>query len=306
MVRSIYYLKLLLKKKRGLGSRTRRILRTFSLGIAYKVRSLVSSETFLRFRCNICGFPNFTPLDLVSAREEASCIFCGSTLRWRTVVHVLSTELFGASLVLVDFPRQVNLKGLGLSDWGGYAEELSKKMNYTNTFFNAEPGLDLKQVDPNLYGSFDFVIASDVFEHVKPPVALAFANVRRILNDNGVLIFSVPYKKQGDTEEHFSGDNGHLAALEPESLLSEERHQDSNPTHRFHGGQGFTLEMRLFSEPSLRSFLSDAGFRDIKFCPYDCPEFGILSREDYSLVIAARPTQIATGGSLPGARYCKG
>jgi len=51
----------------------------------------------------------------------------------RAIVHLLSTELFGESYILRDFPVRPDIRGIGLSDWDGYAGGLPHKLNYTNT-----------------------------------------------------------------------------------------------------------------------------------------------------------------------------
>ena len=50
---------------------------------------------------------------------------------------------------------------------------------------------------------YDFIIASDVFEHIAPPVSRAFVNARRLLKPGGVMIFSVPFSLEADTVERF-------------------------------------------------------------------------------------------------------
>jgi hypothetical protein len=96
------------------------------------------------FRCNICGSPCPTPVHRCE-RDLASCPVCGSNARWRAVVHVLSTELFGESLPLAAFPMRPDIVGIGMSDWPGYAVPLAQKMRYTNTFLHTEPLLDVTQ-----------------------------------------------------------------------------------------------------------------------------------------------------------------
>ncbi len=98
-------------------------------------------------------------------------------------------ELFGTSLVLSDFPHRPDLAGIGLSDWEGYANPLAERLNYTNTFFHQAPLLDITSVGPDHSGRYDFIICSDVFEHVCQPVSKAFENAYRLLKPGGVMIF---------------------------------------------------------------------------------------------------------------------
>ena len=56
----------------------------------------------------------------------------------------------------------------------------------------------------------------------------------------------------------------------------------------FHGGDGMTLEMRMFSEPDLRRRLAEAGFGSVRVYADQVPEFGILWPMDWAVPIAAR------------------
>jgi hypothetical protein len=78
----------------------------------------------IAFRCNICSTLNRARLEQFS-RETPSCRRCGSTVRMRSVVHCLSLMLFGRSLALSEMPADPAIRGIGLSDWEGYASRLA-------------------------------------------------------------------------------------------------------------------------------------------------------------------------------------
>ena len=126
-------------------------------------------------------------------------------MRWRSIVHALSLELFGRSLAITDFPVRFDIAGVGLTDWEGYAVPLARRLDYHNTYYHQEPKLDITCPPPEYEGSLDFVISSDVFEHVPPPVALGFAGLRKLLKPGGVAIFSVPYTPGVACPRTFSG-----------------------------------------------------------------------------------------------------
>lgn len=65
---------------------------------------------------------------------------CRSTVRLRSVVHLLSTELFGESLSLRDFPESKDISGIGLGDWRGYAGRLAEVFSYVNTYHRKDGG----------------------------------------------------------------------------------------------------------------------------------------------------------------------
>jgi SAM-dependent methyltransferase len=225
-------------------------------------------------------------------RELPSCPGCGSTVRWRSIIRTLSLELFGESLALPDFPHRPDIRGLGMSDWDGYAQTLSRKFDYVNTYYHREPKFDITNIPASFVGSFDFVISSDVFEHVPPPVSLAFANVRRLLKPGGVLIFTAPYTKEAETVEHFPELYNYELVETGDCFILKNttRTGDSQVFENliFHGGDGSTLEMRVFSERSLIGEFERAGFKNITIHGEPDFEHGIYRQEDWSLPMSAR------------------
>ena len=243
------------------------------------------------FTCNICGWLSEVETALLR-RETSSCPRCGSTGRWRAVVYALSVALFGEALSIPQFPTRPDLTGVGLSDDSRYADRLPAKLAYRNTFYDREPWLDVTNPPKELYGTLDFLISSDVFEHVAPPVQVAFENSCRLLKPGGAFILTVPYMAAGETIEHFP-------------TLSEYEVVDFNGTPilinktaagdweifddiRFHGGLGATLEMRCFSRPSLLRHLEAAGFDEIVEFNEPYPDFGIGWTETEGFPILAR------------------
>ena len=66
------------------------------------------------------------------ATEPASCP-CGSNVRTRALVHLVSMELFGRSIILKEFPRLKGIRALGMTDKECYASVLAGKFDYINT-----------------------------------------------------------------------------------------------------------------------------------------------------------------------------
>ncbi len=230
------------------------------------------------FTCNICGVHGTALLSLVSDREAPSCANCGSNRRFRTVVHGLSLGLFGRSMAVTDFPVRRDIVGVGLSDALVYANPLAEKLSYTNTFYDTAPRLDITDPEWGSMRPLDFLIASDVFEHVAPPVEAAFRNARRLLKRGGTFVFSVPYGL-GETTEHFPGlhefrleKDGERFVLVNRTVAGVvERHDDLV----FHGGPGSTLEMRVFGLRHLYRLFRASGFTGPCLLDAQVPEFGI-------------------------------
>jgi hypothetical protein len=123
-------------------------------------------------------------------------------------------------------------------------------------------------------------------------IARAFENTRNLLKPGGYLLLTVPYRKEGDTQEHFPDlyqyelfEKRGRWHMQNTSQTGERQHFDNLV---FHGGPGTTLEMRVFSEAGVRRELEAAGFLDIRFHGSPAFDDGIVWSEDWSLPITAR------------------
>lgn len=250
-----------------------------------------AEERQIEFVCNLCGRANRC-WAAGFGREVPSCEGCGSTVRLRALIHLMSEELLGTSVPLPDFPRMKGIRGIGMSDTDEFAALLAEKFDYTNTFYHKEPRFDVLHMDERDLGAFDFIISSEVLEHVPPPVEKAFAALHRMLKPRGILFLTVPYTIEPATEEHFPQLHDYaLAALHDRLVLVNRTPEGEIQVFDnlvFHGGGGSTLEMRRFSESSLRGILRDAGFFSVRIAGQSHPPFGIHHRENWSLPIAAR------------------
>lgn len=252
--------------------------------------AFLHNESVAVFACNVCGKKNSWSGEPFE-REKAGCMHCGSTLRTRALLGALSMELFGTRLALPDFPRVKSLRGIGTSDSNQYAPRLAEVFDYRNTFYDREPRFDLER--PLEEGAaYDFVLSSDVFEHVSPPFGRAFRNVFNLLKPNGVLVFTVPYDVEESTE-HFPDLHEYgLAEVGGRTVLVNRTRAGAIQTAEnltFHmDGAGQALEMRVFSEQMLRDGLAAAGFSSVKIYGENYRPFGIVPAEMWSLPIAAR------------------
>lgn len=239
------------------------------------------------FVCNICGTVG---LWRGEGREGNPCGNCGSTTRLRSVILTLSRTLFGCELALPDFPVLRSLSAIGISDDKGYAGALERVFRYTNTFYHQEPRLDLT-VTPERGGLYDFIICSDVLEHVPAPASRAFAAMWTLLKPEGFVLLTVPYGLGENNVEHFAdlrevtfariagrtvlvGTNGEGQYAVRDDLV-------------FHGGPGATAEMRIFSEEGLRAELASAGFLQVRIDGEGSERFGVHYDTACSLPVVA-------------------
>ena len=249
------------------------------------------TEAVVEFTCNICGAANRCPEHRLQ-REGPSCSVCGSSVRTRAIILMLTEELFGVSIPLSDLPRIKGLRGIGFSDSSTYAERLAARFDYHNTYYHKDPQFDITNIPETELGAYDFVISSEVFEHVPPPPEAAFRNAFRLLKPNGVFLMTVPYALGDRTIEHFPDlhDYGLAQLSDRTVMVNRTRTGDLQVFDDlvFHGGGGSTLEMRCFTESDLRAMLSGAGFSSVQVHSQTHRPFGIVHQESWSLPMAGR------------------
>lgn len=245
-------------------------------------------EKPVAFTCNVCGAHNRVA---AFATEPPSCA-CGSNVRVRALLHLLSRELFGRSLPATDFPKLKSIRGMGMTDKPAYAAILAEKFDYTNTFYDRAPRFDFTAAHPELYGTCDFILSADVLEHVAPPLARPLEEIRLLLKPHGFLAATVPCTPDDTMREHFPELHEYRVVRLGSTEVLVNRRRDGTLEARddlvFHDGPGATLEMRQFSRPALRAGLQSAGFREIDYLVEDVPGWGILFDGDVSQPLIAR------------------
>lgn len=246
----------------------------------------------ITFTCNVCGRASTVERSTL-LRENATCRSCNSTVRYRAIVRALSIALFGESLTLSRFPVRRALKGAGLSDWSGYAERLARKFDYRNTYYHSKPSLDITAVSPDWHQSLDFLIATEVFEHVEPPIDRAFSSSFAVLKPGGWLVLTLPYNGgDGDTIEFFPDlldwkvvDVAGGAVLVNRTAKGRWQVFDEITMHE---GVGETLAMREFTRGSVRRSLEAAGFDEIREVAEDDEKHGVIWLEHCGRPFVAR------------------
>lgn len=243
------------------------------------------------FQCNLCGSRSVTTLDALQ-RETPSCASCDSNVRFRAIAHLVVRELTGEYATLPALAPRPAITGVGLCDANAYAKPFARAFDYRNTFFHKAPRVDITAIDDADVGRYDFLIASDVFEHVAPPVGRAFDNARRLLKPGGLFVLTVPFSLEAATVEHFPElHEWSLGKAGGEWLLVNKTVDGRLVTHRdlvFHGGPGTTLEMRLFACDSLLAEFARAGFVDVRIANEPYLPFGIHWPVPWSVPIVAR------------------
>ena len=248
------------------------------------------ADTPIAFRCNLCGAANRAALSALD-REAPSCTGCGSNVRFRAMGHLIAREVLATTAALPDLPVTKGVRGIGLSDAAAYAVPLAQKFDYVNTYFHQQPMLDITAVDAARHGTCDFIVSSDVFEHVVPPVGRAFENARNLLRPGGKLILTVPFSLAADTVEHFPDlHEWNVGEQDGRWRLFNRSRAGAVTTYDnliFHGGPGTTLEMRVFSQAALVREFERAGFTRIRMAAEPYLPFGIHWPEPWSVPMVA-------------------
>lgn len=215
--------------------------------------------------CNICGSGSgFTQQEL--GREGWLCKNCSASNRHRAVMYGLGLCLGSLDSPVAAWKPHKELKILESSGRGSYPMMLKDKFDYYNTEYdpNSElirkPFSHIADFQQLAYGDsqLDFIIASDVFEHVREDER-AFREMYRTLKPSGIFVLTVPYvheweqtlirvKVEGDKDIHL---------LPPE----------------YHGGGGQTLSYRTYGR-DLMDRLRVIGF-SVAYVNLDVPECGI-------------------------------
>lgn len=250
----------------------------------YQLWYHVAMKAF-EFKCNLCNYLSNSEWDRL-LRDGPSCDSCGSSIRMREIVCAF------LDLYSVELSR--DFKVVGLSDADLIADYFRKLIhhNYTNTFFDTHPKLDICNLQKDSFETADVLISSDVFEHVFFPLSNALEGSFNLLKPGGTLICTMPWTTWQSSIEHFPWMtsysvheqlNGDHVVLGVDSTGSKRRVE--NPI--FHGGPGNTLEMRKINVFVLVEDLKRVGFTDIKIHHQDRPEFGIRRPDGVVGVVTA-------------------
>ena len=158
--------------------------------------------------CSVCGHLGtfLRENETASIRESFKCESCGSSLRYREQARLIlehfSVEGSRDLNELVNEPefRRLDIYEPGLG--GPFRRFFRALPGYRTSYFWED--LDLEERRDGVQcqdlmnltfedDSFDLVITSDIFEHVRKPFA-GFSEVNRVLKPEGVHVFSVPVR----------------------------------------------------------------------------------------------------------------
>jgi hypothetical protein len=223
-----------------------------------------------------------------------TCTACHSTWRIRAlallVLRGLDIPLTPLRLGDQDFSRS----GLGISDNVFLAAALAGRFDYVNSYLHRFPRLDISEVPPDLGGAFEFVVCSDVLEHVPPPVEPALQGLASLVRPGGFVVASVPCTR-GETVEHYPDLDSYDIVGETVVWTGKDGREHCDPHPEFHGGQGRTLAFRLWNVDDFHARLDQVGLvAELQGEAVDAPEYGVPALPDAGLALLRRVPDAAT------------
>lgn len=153
--------------------------------------------------CPVCNSDDIIEFN---GRPNARCNNCGSLERTRYLYLLLNRMGI----------LKPDMSILHLAPEPGLFMRLSrlsrdfKAVDYdTSQYKNWSPSvgfIDLCKQDETLDGKYDLIIHNHVLEHVPCSVSKTLSDLRKRLNKGGVMLFSVPIRRNADTTEDLSDD----------------------------------------------------------------------------------------------------
>jgi len=155
-------------------------------------------------RCAVCGVRGTFDRSEAPIRETCKCRACGSSLRYRHQAEVLLDLYGGRCRSLAELVEDGSFGALHVYEpglIGPFRRLLGSLPGYTNSYYwpdlppgDVRDGVRCENLQTLTFAdcSFDLVVTSDVFEHVREPW-VAFREVFRVLRPGGCHVFTVPF-----------------------------------------------------------------------------------------------------------------
>ena len=167
-----------------------------------------------------------------------------------------------------------------MSDHPGFFAHFAAKFDVSNSYHHKFPFCDLFSVPDEAIGQFEFVVCSDVLEHVAGSPLAAVEGLWKLLKPGGFAVITVPVGGSRETLEYYPG----LSEFEIHEgpLVRWKDHEgiervDPNP--EMHGGDGLVLAFRRYGKNDFEGVLRCARFINIEEGPLN-PLLGVWPLPD--------------------------
>ena len=149
--------------------------------------------------CPVCGNQDSFALVGANLREEVVCVGCHSRSRDR-LLAVAIAHATSRTVPIRQWPADPSLRVLETTGLSPVSRVLDR-FGHANIWYSdrtPEQGLDPRREGnvEHLYladEAFDWIVTSDVFEHVRD-LQKGLGELRRVLTPDGLLFFQVPYE----------------------------------------------------------------------------------------------------------------
>ena len=213
------------------------------------------------WKCVLCSARNYGKARF--ERESALCRGCSSTWRARAMALSITTSLGYEPKRLGEIHPDWSRVGLGISDDVELSSRLSTKFFYSNTFFDAFPNLDIREIPSIAHAAFEFVSCSDVLEHIDVDIKKAIRGISKLLKPSGFAVLSVPITHTAERVEFYPKLKTFNVIGETVEWVDQNGKKFIDQFPEFHGGRGQNLAFRQFTDESFRKLVLDNGFASI-------------------------------------------
>ena len=235
------------------------------------------------WKCVLCSTRNYGKARF--DRESAPCRGCSSTWRARAMALSIITSLGYEPMRLGEIHPDWSRVGLGISDDVELSSRLSTKFFYSNTFFDAFPNLDIREIPKIAHTSFEFVSCSDVLEHIDVDINKAIRGISRLLKPDGFAVLSVPITHTSERLEFYPKLKSFNVLGETVKWIDRKGNKFTDESPEFHGGRGQNLAFRQFTDESFKELILDNGFGSITQGWVE-PELGVPNDELAGVYVA--------------------
>lgn len=241
--------------------------------------------------CIVCGRRHSPHQAKLFVSFDEKCTFCHASPRVRAVVLGVIVGLRIPVTPIPDWKEDWSRFGLGFGDSPWLAWRLASRIKFVNSHLDQFPAVDLREIQPELLGSFEFAVCSEVLEHVLPDVELAVDGLFSLIRPGGFAVVSVPLNRTvpvgkideyyPDLVEYHGQSDGTVRLVQRDGSEYLEKNPD------WHGGAGKTLALRSFGPGSLGLLLESRGF-EVARLPQEYLGLGVSKLERKEVVVARR------------------
>jgi SAM-dependent methyltransferase len=233
--------------------------------------------------CTVCGTGGSFRRTNIRTRETFTCANCRGSLRYQAQADAILKTIGAGETSLAALAATQRFAALRIYEvgiMGPFRKILSGIDRYTKSFYwddvapgDARDGVQCQDLHKLTFPdeSFDLVISSDIFEHVRRPF-VAFSEVRRVLRPGGHHIFSIPSRismppktifrvdTSTETDIHVLPEVYHGSGVAGgRSLVYTDFGLDMLDTLKM---MGFPTEMSLFKPPGLEQQVTFVSVKD--------------------------------------------